>query len=278
MYKWLVLFLFVSWESAAVAQQVRIGKAPRPCTAAEITARQSELPDAIPLDPKAAADVVSAVLGCNARPILAPDLTRRAAPRSGSPATVSLPGMSALINDRQPVKFRSRPNGAEIWISEIRTGITADGFGVRPNALSSTVLKKEGFEDCSFGEWSETGSGGDRVIFCELTPEVSSPSQSGNAVRFAVYPGVDLFGSDIARVRAEDVNQCLTACLANDQCRAITFNTDPQVTRGCFLKGDRGTSEFYEQAISVIVLLPGEDEALTVGSQRVSPAEVRTRQ
>ncbi|RYG85449.1 MAG: hypothetical protein EON59_12165 [Alphaproteobacteria bacterium] len=110
-----------------------------------------------------------------------------------------------------------------------------------------------------------------------MTPEASSPSESGNAARFAVYPGVDLYGSDVARVQAEDVNQCLAACLANDQCRAITFNTDPQVSRGCFLKGDRGTSEFYDQAISVIVLLPGEDEMLMVGSRRVSPAEVRTR-
>lgn len=281
MYKWLVLPLVISLDSAAVAQ-VQIGTAVKPCTAREITARQSELPDAIPLDPKAAAAVVSEVLGCDARPVLAPDRDpdppRRSTNYSALPATVGLPVMSTLMTDRQPMKFESRPDKAEIWVSERRTGVTADGFGVRPHALATIVLKKEGFEDCSFGEWTETGSGADRTIFCELAPEASLRPETQGGVRFGVYPGVDLYGSDVGRVRARDVNQCLAACLATDQCRAITFNTDPQVTRGCFLKGDRGTSEFYEQAISVIVLLPGEDEVLMVGSQRVSPAEVRTPQ
>jgi hypothetical protein len=96
--------------------------------------------------------------------------------------------------------------------------------------------------------------------------------------RFAIYSGVDFYGADVAKIRVDDVLQCLDACFGNNQCRAITLNTNPAFKTGpnCFLKDGMGETEFYEQAISGVFLLQSESEVLNVDGQRVYPEDVFT--
>jgi len=101
-------------------------------------------------------------------------------------------------------------------------------------------------------------------------------TQSDNELRFAIYEGVDFYGSDVTKLRADDAPQCLQACLANNQCRAFTMNINPAFKKGpnCFLKDSTGRGEFYEQAISGAFLAPGDDGAFKVGDKTVQPTDI----
>lgn len=79
--------------------------------------------------------------------------------------------------------------------------------------------------------------------------------------RMAVFAGLDLFGDDITSVRVNDAASCARACLTmKGECKAFTFNTDPQAMRGpnCFLKASQGTADGNAVAISG-QLLSGAD-------------------
>lgn len=71
--------------------------------------------------------------------------------------------------------------------------------------------------------------------------------------RMAIFTGLDLFGDDIASQRTSGAGECARVCLSMDgQCRAFTFNIDPQAKRGpnCFLKSSQGTADGNAVAIS----------------------------
>lgn len=267
MHRWLIP-LFILTSALPVSAQERT------CTREEIIARQSELPALMPLDPAAAEKVIFEVLGC--RGLEAPRLTYR----SNEPVIASAPTENPIIafllsifDNRTTVTFQSEPDAAEIWFMQQSSGVTAGKYRVPPNDIRRVVLKKQGFEDCSQAQWTEMSTG-DRslTISCQLAP-------AGSSKRIAFYTGVDLYGSDLAQMHAKGGEQCLEACLATNQCRAITFNTDPQITRGpnCFLKTDGWDTTFYDQAVSAIILTPGSDEALAVDSRTVMPTDVRTQ-
>ena len=109
-------------------------------------------------------------------------------------------------------------------------------------------------------------------------PEAKANAQPDDGLRFAVYEGVDFYGSDVAKSRVEDVPQCLQACLANKQCQAFTMNVNPAIKKGpnCFLKDSTGKGEFYEQAISGTFLAPGSDGGFKVGNEVVRPTDIFT--
>lgn len=92
----------------------------------------------------------------------------------------------------------------------------------------------------------------------------------------AHYGGDTASAADVAKIRVHGVLQCLDACVAHKQCKAFTLNINPAIRSGpnCFLKYGTGRGEFYEQAISGVFLLPGEEAAFKVGTQTVMPAEV----
>lgn len=83
-------------------------------------------------------------------------------------------------------------------------------------------------------------------------PQQSATATPNPATSFALYNGVDFYGADVDQIRADDLVQCFSACLGNDQCMAITLNTNPRYTTGpnCFLKSGVGETEFYDMAIS----------------------------
>jgi len=95
-------------------------------------------------------------------------------------------------------------------------------------------------------------------------------------ISFALYEGVDFYGSDVAQIRASDLGQCFAACLETNQCMAITLNTDPRFETGpnCFLKSSVGRTEFYERAISGQFLFQGQSTGVLVDGQYVPAATV----
>lgn len=103
--------------------------------------------------------------------------------------------------------------------------------------------------------------------------EASTGASSGSGQRFAVYEGVDFYGADLAKLRADDLMQCFKACMENAQCVAMTMNLDPAFKSGpnCFLKDGLGRVERYEQAVSGVFLSPDFDGVLQVDGASVSP-------
>lgn len=102
----------------------------------------------------------------------------------------------------------------------------------------------------------------------------SAPSQS--APRFAIYEGLDFYGADIDKIRAETLEQCFQKCVDNQQCSAMTINLNPAIKSGpnCFLKSGMGRTEPYEHAISGAFLAAGFDGVLDVNGNKVEPTEV----
>lgn len=103
--------------------------------------------------------------------------------------------------------------------------------------------------------------------------EASTGASTGSGQRFAVYEGVDFYGADLAKLRADDLMQCFKACMENAQCVAMTMNLDPAFKSGpnCFLKDGLGRVERYEQAVSGVFLSPDFDGVLQVDGASVSP-------
>lgn len=272
MRSWLVPVLVVVLGASATGEEPRIRLAAKACTADELRARKAELPSAIPVEPKAAIEAISAALNCDAGPVLLSQFPPPSSKRAKVVQYRSRSLLDFLLNSKPSRAFRSQPGQAEIWITGQYKGTTVNTYYVSDEDLNTLVLKKQGFEECSFGEWTKTDPAGEPTsISCALTP-VAEPADD----RLAIYNSVDLYGGDVDRTRVQSMPQCFAACMDNPQCKALTFNTDPKATRGpnCFLKGDGWSGVFYEQAVSMIRLPPGGDETLTVGAQRVLPNEV----
>lgn len=102
----------------------------------------------------------------------------------------------------------------------------------------------------------------------------NAPSQS--VPRFAIYEGLDFYGADIDKIRAETLEQCFQKCVDNQQCSAMTINLNPAIKSGpnCFLKSGMGRTEPYEHAISGAFLAAGFDGVLDVNGTKVEPTEV----
>lgn len=102
----------------------------------------------------------------------------------------------------------------------------------------------------------------------------NTPSQS--VARFAIYEGLDFYGADVDKIRAETLEQCFQACVDNQQCSAMTINLNPAIKTGpnCFLKSGMGRTEPYEHAISGAFLAAGFDGVLDVNGAKVAPTEV----
>jgi hypothetical protein len=77
--------------------------------------------------------------------------------------------------------------------------------------------------------------------------------------RFVYLDNADLPGGDIATLRDTTIEACETACLSNDRCTALTFNSR---AAACFLKADPGADAFYQGAFSarVVPAAPGAAE------------------
>lgn len=101
-----------------------------------------------------------------------------------------------------------------------------------------------------------------------------TPSQS--VPRFAIYEGLDFYGADVDKIRAETLEQCFQKCVDNKQCSAMTINLNPAIKTGpnCFLKSGMGRTEPYEHAISGAFLAAGFDGVLDVNGTKVSPTEI----
>lgn len=128
-------------------------------------------------------------------------------------------------------------------------------------------------------QWEDARSDFRSVIAAYQNP--GPPQQTAIAspqpqVSFALYDGVDFYGADVDQIRATDLVQCYAACLANDQCMAITLNTNPRYTTGpnCFLKSGVGRTEFYEMAISGQFRFQGEPTGIMVDGRHVPAATV----
>lgn len=107
-------------------------------------------------------------------------------------------------------------------------------------------------------------------------PQQAAGTGREPSISFALYNGVDFFGADVSQIRADNLGQCYAACLANDQCMAITLNTNPRYTTGpnCFLKTGVGQTEFYDMAISGQFRIEGEPTGIMVDGRYVPAASV----
>jgi len=156
-------------------------------------------------------------------------------------------------------------------ISEL--GINRDPEVALAQTLPLRTLPEEAFGIVA-REDAILASAGDRK---ETSPAPRREREAEEAVpAFAIYEGVDFYGNDVGKIRADDFGACFAACMDEKQCFAITFNTDPRFRRGpnCFLKEGSGRVEPYEHAISGLFLMSDEDMDLQVGRKTVSPVEV----
>lgn len=71
------------------------------------------------------------------------------------------------------------------------------------------------------------------------------------AKRLVYTDNADLPGGDIANFLDTDIQSCEVACLSNDRCTALTFNSR---AGACFLKADPGEAAFYQGAFSARVV------------------------
>ncbi|WP_127144280.1 PAN domain-containing protein [Pelagibacterium montanilacus] len=132
--------------------------------------------------------------------------------------------------------------------------------------------------DSALHEWGEAAPTFESIIAAHEASDASSSTDamSGPSVSFALYRGVDFYGSDVAQFRAADIAQCYIACLEHDQCMAMTMNIDPRVASGpnCFLKSDTGDTEFYDMAISGRFQLSDEPTHLWIRGRMVPADDV----
>ncbi|WEJ33215.1 PAN domain-containing protein [Devosia sp. SD17-2] len=99
----------------------------------------------------------------------------------------------------------------------------------------------------------------------EPTSPPPAATADSDALRLALYTGLDFYGQDIVSAREADVVACAASCLVNQQCLAFTFNANPSLTRGpnCFLKSGTDRLEGYADALSGVFLPPNMSTAPT---------------
>lgn len=106
-------------------------------------------------------------------------------------------------------------------------------------------------------------------LIASRSPEPASTPPAAtvdsDALRLALYQGLDFYGQDIVSEREADVVACAASCLGNQQCLAFTFNANPSLTRGpnCFLKSGTDRLEGYADALSGVFLPPNMSTAPT---------------
>lgn len=112
----------------------------------------------------------------------------------------------------------------------------------------------------------------------EETVAKASPSQkaAGVAPAFAVFEDVDLYGGDIEKISVADFPLCVSACLDNDMCVAVTFNTTTRPSRGpnCFVKDGSADPVEFEGAVTGIFMDANLDMGLRVGRKTIQPVDV----
>jgi alpha-2-macroglobulin len=84
--------------------------------------------------------------------------------------------------------------------------------------------------------------------------------------RLVLTENADLPGGDIQSIFDTTLEACETSCLANGQCRAITFNTK---ANSCFLKSGTGDQQPYVGAYSGFVLA-GDNAVLSTAAARAA--------
>ncbi|WEK05055.1 MAG: PAN domain-containing protein [Candidatus Devosia phytovorans] len=116
------------------------------------------------------------------------------------------------------------------------------------------------------GEETQTAS-------TDTDTETTAPS---SAPRFAIYDGVDFYGSDIEKMRTETLEQCFAACLENAECSAMTVNLDPAAKVGpnCFLKSNMGDTVSYPHAVSGAFIAADYDGVLEIEGEDVPPTDI----
>lgn len=119
--------------------------------------------------------------------------------------------------------------------------------------------------------------GGEETQTASTDPDTGTePSAPSSAPRFAIYEGVDFYGSDIAKIRTENLEQCFAACLENAECSAMTANLDPAAKVGpnCFLKSNMGETVHYPHAVSGAFLAADYDGVLEIDGEDVPPTDL----
>jgi hypothetical protein len=100
-----------------------------------------------------------------------------------------------------------------------------------------------------------------------------APLQTLASTRIAVYEGLDFYGADLSRGHASNIVECSKACLGDRSCRAFTFNADPNIKTGpnCFVKSGYDRLEAFKNALSGVVLRPGDGEPPTFTFSAIDP-------
>lgn len=80
-----------------------------------------------------------------------------------------------------------------------------------------------------------------------LTLPGSLQAAEGGERRLVLVEGVDYFGQDLATRQDIDLEACQSACLADQRCRAFTYN---RKARWCFLKSDYEDARPFANAVS----------------------------
>lgn len=100
-----------------------------------------------------------------------------------------------------------------------------------------------------------------RAVLCIGVAGMISLPAAAQDKRIVTIDDADYFGADYRTVKEVDLEACKSACLADNQCRAFTFNTS---AGWCFLKSDFGELQSFAGAIAgrvVEVRAPRADQS-----------------
>lgn len=203
-----------------------------------------------------------------------------------SGTTQSIPGAVSVVDAGKDGSLTDRfQSVVDSWLNDVtggnrQTSIVFFGEGLQDRSSYNAALRAGALGwDASWyrgGLEAWVSNGLPLAAAGAPTPpqsEASTGTSASSGGRFAIYEGVDFYGADLAKLRADDLMQCFKACMENAQCVAMTMNLDPALKSGpnCFLKDGLGRVERYEQAVSGAFLSPDFDGVLQVNGASVSP-------
>ena len=203
-----------------------------------------------------------------------------------SGTTQSIPGAVSVVDAGKDGSLTDRfQSVVDSWLNDVtggnrQTSIVFFGEGLQDRSSYNAALRAGALGwDASWyrgGLEAWVSNGLPLAAAGAPTPpqsEASTGTSASSGERFAIYEGVDFYGADLAKLRADDLMQCFKACMENAQCVAMTMNLDPALKSGpnCFLKDGLGRVERYEQAVSGAFLSPDFDGVLQVNGASVSP-------
>ena len=109
----------------------------------------------------------------------------------------------------------------------------------------------------------------------EPTPRLADEAPQRQLI---VVRGADYFGHDYDTLQDVDLDDCEAACLADERCRAFTFNAN---AGWCFLKSSVGELRAFDGAVSGYIQtgpsIPPINAHSVVPSWRFCPAVTATR-